>query len=379
MRKVRVLVVDDAAAVRRVVSDALASDPEVEVAGVAPTGRLALAKLPQLNPDLVTLDVEMPGMSGLETLAEIRTYYPDLPVIMLSAHTEQGAVVTLEALSLGASDYLAKPAGLPSPEDVQAYLREHLLPKVKALCAARIGHPASPLVARPAPPEAEPREAEPREVRPRVERIDVVGIGVSTGGPNALAAILSGLTADFPVPILVVQHMPPVFTRLLAERLCDSTPLRVREAVPGGVLEPGAVWLARGESHMVVEKQGRRTSVNVNQEPRENSCRPSVDVLFRSLAAAFGPRTLAVVLTGMGRDGLRGCQEVRDAGGQVVVQDEATSVVWGMPGFVANAGLAHAVVPLGGIAAEIERRAWVRRSRALATAAAVRTGVVSGG
>jgi len=373
MRKIRVLVVDDAAAVRRVVSDALASDPEIEVAGVAPTGRLALAKLPQLNPDLVTLDVEMPGMSGLETLAEIRTYYPDLPVIMVSAHTEQGAVVTLEALSLGASDYLAKPAGLPSAEDVQAYLREHLLPKVKALCATRLGRPASLLVARPAPPETEPRE-----VRPRAERIDVVGIGVSTGGPNALAVILSGLAADFPVPILVVQHMPPVFTRLLAERLCDSTPLRVREAVPGGQLEPGVVWLARGDHHMVVEKQGKRTNVGINQEPRENSCRPSVDVLFRSLAATFGARSLAAVLTGMGRDGLRGCQEVRDAGGQVLAQDEATSVVWGMPGFVANAGLAQAVLPLNGIAAEIERKAWVRRSRGLAATSANRKGVSSG-
>lgn len=374
MRKIRVLVVDDAAAVRHVVSDALASDPAIEVVGVAPTGRLALAKLPQLNPDLVTLDVEMPGMSGLETLAEIRTYYPDLPVIMLSAHTEQGAVVTLEALSLGASDYLAKPTGLSSSEEAQGYLREYLLPKVKALCVSRVGHGVSPLVARPVLPEAEPTE-----VRPRAERIDVIGIGVSTGGPNALATVLSGLSADFPVPCVVVQHMPLVFTRLLADRLCDSTPLRVREAVPGGLLEPGVVWLARGDYHMTVERQAKRLSVSLNQEPRENSCRPSVDVLFRSLAEVFGARSLAVVLTGMGKDGLRGCQEIRDAGGQVLVQDEATSVVWGMPGFVANAGLAQAVLPLDQIGPEIERRAWVRRSRALAAASGGRRGAVSGG
>jgi len=365
VRKVRVLVVDDAAAVRRVVSEALASDPAIEVAGVAPTGRLALAKLPQLSPDLVTLDVEMPGMSGLETLAEIRTYYPDLPVIMLSAHTEQGAAVTLEALSLGASDYLAKPTGLSSSEEAQSYLRENLIPKVKALCAARIGHAVSPLVAQPGSRPA--RAAGPR---PRAERIDVVGIGVSTGGPNALATVLSGIGRDFPVPIVVVQHMPPVFTRLLAERLCDSTPLRVREALPGGALEPGVVWLARGDFHLVLEKDDGKVRLNLNQGPRENSCRPSVDVLFRSLSQVFGARALAVVLTGMGRDGLRGCQEIRDAGGQVVVQDEATSVVWGMPGFVANAGLAQAVVPIGQVAGEIERRAWTRRSRALAAAAA---------
>lgn len=366
MRKVRVLVVDDAAAVRRVVSDALAEDPAIEVAGVAPTGRLALAKLPQLSPDLVTLDVEMPGMSGLETLAEIRTYYPNLPVIMLSAHTEQGAAVTLEALSLGASDYLSKPVGLASSEEAREYLREHLIPKVKALCAGRVGCAVSPLVAE---PEARPpRAAAPR---PRPERVDVVGIGVSTGGPNALATVLSGFARDFPVPILVVQHMPPVFTRLLAERLSDSTPLRVREAVPGGELGAGVVWVARGDHHLVVEKDDTRARLSLNQGPRENSCRPSVDALFRSLAAVFGARTLAVVLTGMGRDGLLGCQEVHDAGGQVIVQDEATSVVWGMPGFVANAGLAQAVLPLDRVAGEIERRAWARRARAAATVPAM--------
>ncbi len=360
MRKVRVLVVDDAAAVRRLVSEALASDPAVEVAGVAPTGRLALAKLPQLSPDLVTLDVEMPGMSGLETLSEIRTYYPALPVVMLSAHTEQGAAVTLEALALGASDYLPKPSGMSSPDEVRAYLCEHLLPKVKALCASRLGYAASPLVATPAP------RAVKVGLRPRPERVDVVGIGVSTGGPNALTSVLSQLGRDFPVPIVVVQHMPPVFTRLLAERLSDCTPLRVREAVPGGALEPGVVWLARGDYHLVLERDEAGVRVQLNQGPRENSCRPSVDVLFRSLAEVFGARTLAVVLTGMGRDGLRGCQEVHDAGGQVIVQDEATSVVWGMPGFVANAGLAQAVLPLDQVAGGIERRAWARRARAMA-------------
>ncbi|MGD1147045.1 MAG: chemotaxis-specific protein-glutamate methyltransferase CheB [Thermoanaerobaculaceae bacterium] len=373
MRKIRVLVVDDAAVVRRLVSEALAGDPAIEIAGVAPTGRLALAKLPHLSPDLVTLDVEMPGMSGLETLAEIRTYYPDLPVIMLSAHTEQGAAITLEALSLGASDYLPKPAGLSNLEETREYLREQLIPKVKALCAGRVGHAVSALVAQPAP-EGTRRAA----VQPRADRLEIVGIGVSTGGPNALATLLSGVARDFPLPIVVVQHMPPVFTRLLAERLSDSTPLKVREAVPGGVLEPGVVWLARGDYHLVVEREGKRLSVNINQEPRENSCRPSVDVLFRSLARVFGGRSLAVVLTGMGRDGLQGCQEIRDVGGQVVVQDEATSVVWGMPGFVANAGLAHAIVPLGLVAGEMERRAWARRSRAMAAMSAGGGRAISG-
>ncbi len=262
---------------------------------------------------------------------------------------------------------------MSSPEEAREYLREHLLPKVKALCAGRIGHAVPQLVATPLPRAA---KAAPR---PRLERIDVVGIGVSTGGPNALAVVLSRLGRDFPVPIVVVQHMPPVFTRLLAERLADGTQLRVREAVPGGVLEPGVVWLARGDYHLVVERDDRVQRVGLNQGPRENSCRPSVDVLFKSLARVHGAHTLAVVLTGMGRDGLLGCQEIRDAGGQVVVQDEATSVVWGMPGFVANAGLAHAVLPLDEMAGEIERRAWARRNRAGAAVAMLGGNSASGG
>jgi two-component system chemotaxis response regulator CheB len=374
MRRIRVLVVDDAATVRRLVSEALASDPAIEVAGVAPTGRLALAKLPQLSPDLVTLDVEMPGMSGLEVLTEIRTHYPDLPVVMLSAHTERGAVVTLEALALGASDYLAKPAGFSNPEEAGAYLRDQLIPKVKALCATRLGRESSSLVARPLSVPVRPG---PHLVP--TERVDILAIGVSTGGPNALARVLAGFPREFPVPVVVVQHMPPLFTRLLAERLSDTSPLRVREATPGGALEPGSAWLARGDYHMLVERAGKQLRVNINQEPPENSCRPAVDVLFRSVAQVFGARSLAVVLTGMGRDGLRGCEEIRAAGGQVLVQDEATSVVWGMPGFVANAGLADAVLPLDEIPAEIERRVWARRTRVMGAGLAGGCRMVPGG
>jgi len=374
MRKIRVLVVDDAATVRRLVSEALASDPAIEVAGVAPTGRLALAKLPQLNPDLVTLDVEMPGMSGLEVLAEIRTHYPDLPVLMLSSYTERGAAVTLEALALGASDYLPKPTGLPSAEEAGAYLRGELIPKVKALCANRVEWGSSPLVTRPAPRAA---KGEPGPTP--TERVDVLAIGVSTGGPNALSQVMAALPGEFPVPIVVVQHMPPVFTRLLAERLSETSRFRVREAAAGEALEPGSVWLARGDYHLVVERSDKQLRVNVNQEPPENSCRPAVDVLFRSVAQVFGAGSLAVVLTGMGRDGLRGSEEIRAAGGQVLVQDEATSVVWGMPGFVANAGLANAVLPLPEIAAEIERRVWSKRSRVLRRGFADAAGKVPGG
>jgi two-component system, chemotaxis family, protein-glutamate methylesterase/glutaminase len=322
----------------------------------------------------VTLDVEMPGMSGLEVLAEIRTHYPDLPVLMLSSYTERGAAVTLEALALGASDYLGKPAGFSNPEEAGAYLRDQLVPKVKALCANRAGREISPLVAHPV-------SLQMRQVLGPFpsERVDILAVGVSTGGPNALAKVLAELPRDFPVPIVVVQHMPPVFTRLLADRLSDTSPLRVREAIVEGVLEPGSVWLARGDYHLLVERAGKQLRVNINQEPPENSCRPAVDVLFRSVAQVFGARSLAVVLTGMGRDGLGGCEEIRAAGGQVLVQDEATSVVWGMPGFVANAGLAHAVLPLHEIPAEIERRVWAKRSRAMGAGLAGGTRKAPGG
>jgi two-component system chemotaxis response regulator CheB len=183
-----------------------------------------------------------------------------------------------------------------------------------------------------------------------------VAIGTSTGGPNALDEVFAGLPADLPVPVVVVQHMPPMFTRLLAERLSARHAIKVSEGRPDGVLRPGHAWLAPGDFHMSVAREGAEVRVRLNQDPPENSCRPAADVLFRSVAQAFGPGALAVVLTGMGQDGLRGCEAVRAAGGQVLAQDEATSVVWGMPGFVARAGLADRVLPLALVAPEIVRR-----------------------
>jgi two-component system chemotaxis response regulator CheB len=197
--------------------------------------------------------------------------------------------------------------------------------------------------------------------------VDVVAIGVSTGGPTALAEVLPRIAADFPVPIVIVQHMPPLFTKLLADRLDKRCSLRVEEGRPGAVLLPGTIWIAPGDWHMTVERASGSVVLRTHQGAQENSCRPAVDVLFRSVASVYGPRVLAVVLTGMGQDGLRGCEHVREAGGQVIVQDQATSVVWGMPGYVAEAGLAHRVLPLDGIAAEIARRA-VRPAAARVTA-----------
>jgi two-component system chemotaxis response regulator CheB len=341
--KIRVLVVDDAVVFRRLVAQELSADPAIEVVGTAANGRIALAKLPQLNPDLVILDIEMPELDGLATLREIRKTHPRLPVIMFSALTERGAVATLDALALGATDYFAKPTGAGGPQASLAVIREELIPEIKALC----GRAAAPAVA------VDPVDG------PAVRsdtRVEVVAVGTSTGGPNALADLFAGLPADLPVPVVIVQHMPPMFTRLLAERLAAQSGLRVEEGRAGGVLRPGHAWVAPGGYHMAVARDGVETRVVLHQDPPENSCRPAADVLFRSVARAFGPAALAVVLTGMGQDGLRGCQAIREAGGRVIAQDEATSVVWGMPGFVARAGLADRVLPLAMIAPEVVRR-----------------------
>jgi two-component system chemotaxis response regulator CheB len=340
--KIRVLVVDDAAVFRRLVAQELSADAAIEVVGTAANGRIALARLPQLNPDLVILDVEMPELDGLATLREIRRTHPRLPVIMFSALTERGAAATLDALALGATDYFAKPAGAGGLDGSLQVIREELIPEIKALC----GRAAAPAVTvAPAVPAGR-----------GAGRVEVVAVGTSTGGPNALADLFAGLPADLPVPVVVVQHMPPMFTRLLAERLSAQSGLRVEEGRAGGVLRPGHAWIAPGGYHMAVARDGVETRVVLNQDPPENSCRPAADVLFRSVARAFGPGALAVVLTGMGQDGLRGCEAVREAGGQVIAQDEATSVVWGMPGFVARAGLADKVLPLATIAPEVVRR-----------------------
>jgi two-component system chemotaxis response regulator CheB len=350
MGRVRVLVVDDSAVARRVVSEELAGDPTLEVAGTASNGRIALARMPALNPDVVLLDVEMPEMDGLATLAELRKSYPRLPVIMFSSLTERGAAVTLDALALGASDYVTKPDGGGGPEAARRVLREALIPKIKSLCKAE---PAAAVAPAPRPfcPAPTPR---------RAARVQCVAVGASTGGPNALADLFAGLPGDLPVPLLIVQHMPPMFTRLLAERLTARHPLRVEEGGSGVLLRPGQAWIAPGDYHMVVAGDAPPYRLLLHQEPPENSCRPAVDVLFRSVARAFGPGCLGVVLTGMGQDGLRGCEAIREAGGQVLAQDEASSVVWGMPGYVARAGLADRVLPLSVLASEIRNRVSAR-------------------
>ena len=376
---ISVLVVDDSVVVRKLVTSVLDADPDLAVVGTAPNGRIALAKIAQLRPDLVTLDIEMPEMDGLETLRQLRRTDRALPVVMFSTLTERAAQATLEALSLGADDYVTKPANVGSVTAAMEAVRAQLVPKVKALCAARrpvsrvhpaAAHPAalSPTAPRPtaldpraaraaAPvPGVRPAAAAPRPVAPAAAPSSpglvpqVLAIGCSTGGPEALGTVLRALPASLPVPVVVVQHMPPLFTAMFAQRLDAQCALRVREAEDGDRLEPGRVLIAPGDFHMTVSRAGALPVVRLDSSAQENFCRPAVDPLFRSLAQAYGSAVLALVLTGMGQDGLLGAGRLREAGAPVLVQDAATSTVWGMPGAIANAGLATAVLPLPQVA-----------------------------
>lgn len=351
--RIRILVVDDSVVIRRLVTHALSEDPSLEVVGSAPNGSIGLARIPQVNPDVITLDIEMPEMDGLEMLRRLRETYKDVRVIMFSTLTERGAASTIEALSLGADDYVAKASNAGSLDRSMASLRSELIPKIKQFFTLEEERPVGPAVA--LTPLSAPVSVK-QDFRPCFSP-KAVAIGVSTGGPNALGAIMPSFPADFPLPVLIVQHMPPVFTRLLAERLQNATKLKVEEAVHGTVVEPGKVLIAPGNYHMRVHKNGLKTSVTLDQEPPENSCRPAVDVLFRSVEEAYGAAVICVILTGMGYDGLRGTEVLKARGACVIAQDEATSVVWGMPGAVVNAGLADAVVPLDGVVPEILRRA----------------------
>jgi two-component system chemotaxis response regulator CheB len=350
MKKAKVLVVDDAMLIRRMVTDVLAADPAIEIVGEATNGRIALQKIEQLNPDLVTLDVEMPEMNGLQTLKAIRKTHPRLPVIMFSAVTERGAADTLEALHYGASDYVTKPAGAAGKDTAQARIREDLIPKIKSLCRVVTGVQALKSMGAKAPAAF--------TLRPLGSSIsaDVVAISLSTGGPAAIGEIAAKLPADFRVPLMVVPHMAPMFTRFFAERLATQTRLKVVEATDGEAVQPGVIYVAPGEAHLTLQRRNGASVLVLSQDPPVHGHRPAADVLFRSVAEVYGSRALGLVLTGMGQDGVSGCEAITTAGGRVIVQDEATSVVWEMAGLVAKAGLADAVMPLADIAGELTRR-----------------------
>jgi two-component system, chemotaxis family, protein-glutamate methylesterase/glutaminase len=363
---VKVLVVDDAVVFRKGICDALRDDPDIQDVSISSNGKLALQKMAHSLPDLVILDVEMPEMDGLATVTEIRKRWPRLPVIMCSALTTQGARITLQALELGANDFITKPVSSSVTESL-AHFRQQLLPRIKSCCRHLLGQSDSgarqttALSATTTPKSVAPALPTPTPRPMGNQRIDLVVIGVSTGGPNALSQLIPHLPGDLPVPLLIVQHMPAMFTKLLAERLNSNAALAVDEASDGIIAKAGQVWIAPGGHHLTVSRVGEEFRLALNDEQPENSCRPAADVLFRSAAQVCGASTLAIVLTGMGEDGLSGCRLIHHAGGQVIVQDKESSVVWGMPGQVAKAGLADKQLPLTEIADDILARLKVGR------------------
>lgn len=386
--RIRVLVVDDSVVMRRVISEILGEDDAIEVVGTAANGAIALGRAERLRPDVITLDVEMPEMDGLSALRQMRERGIESRVIMFSTLTAHGAAAALEALSLGASDCVTKPANAGSPEAARAALRGDLLPKIKQFVpkmgriagdssggaegatGAATGVAGSRGVAprgsdgngvRAGLPGAGLSMGVPRLPTTRTPRL--VAVGVSTGGPNALSVVVPELPAEFPLPVVIVQHMPPLFTRLLAERLQLRSQLEVREAQEGDEVRAGRVLIAPGDYHLRLVREGANVRVALDQGPMENSCRPAVDVMFRSARECYGGDVVAVVLTGMGQDGLAGAMQLHDSGAIVIAQDEATSVVWGMPGYVVKAGIAHQVLPIEQVSRKLmdcARTAWGR-------------------
>jgi two-component system chemotaxis response regulator CheB len=355
-RRIRILIVDDSAVMRSLLRTVVTADPLLEVAGTASDGASALQSLSTLRPDLMLLDVEMPVMDGLVTLKKMRSMGHRMPVIMCSSLTQRGARVTIEALAGGASDYVAKPSGQSGREAAIRALSQELLPKIHALTSVAATQPVAAPFSEAAPSVVQM----PMPIRPQAATVTpaVVVLGVSTGGPAALDEVLPALPNYFPLPVLVVQHMPELFTKLLAERLNGRCKLTVREAAEGATVVPGTISIARGNWHMEVRASANTSAppmLHLTQGPMENHCRPAVDVLFRSAASVYGGAVLAVVLTGMGSDGLAGCRLLRAQGATVLAQDQPTSAVWGMPGAVTNAGLAHRVLPLRAVAPEILR------------------------
>jgi two-component system chemotaxis response regulator CheB len=352
-----VLVVDDSAVIRHIVRDVIEEAPGLKVSATASNGAAALDRMAEHLPDLVVLDIEMPVLDGLATLERIRSRWPDLPVVMFSTLTHRGATATLDALARGATDYVPKPSQLGGAEEAKAAVAATLVPVLHS--CARVSRARQRLSSATSLRAGRDRLVD-RPLRPlrplRPVRPEALVVASSTGGPHALSEIVPRLPGDLPVPVLVVQHMPALFTRLLAERLDARSALSVREGEDGMVVEPSTVYIAPGGVHMSVRAGPAGRPVLVRDDgPPENSCKPSADVLFRAAAAFWGANLVGLVLTGMGHDGLAGSKMLVEQGGSVLVQDEATSVVWGMPGAVAREGLAQAELPLPEIADTLTR------------------------
>lgn len=364
---IQVLIVDDSAVIRGLISKALEQEPEIVVAGTAMNGERALSWMESHYVNVVILDVEMPVMDGLTALKKIQSLYPNVRVIMASGLTSKGAETTVQALSLGAVGCVAKPQTGSAAESIRVLSNELVMmikavasPKAKPVLKSRTTQQQHPHV------QTQPSKHNLSDQRIFSQKIkfykqpDVLVIGTSTGGPKALAELLPEIPIDLPIPILIVQHMPAGFTEILASHIQKDTGRITVEAKDNEPLESHKTYVAPGGSHLLIgEKNGQKVT-HINQAPAEHFCRPSVNPLFRSAAEHFGDRTLAVMLTGMGEDGIEGSHEIAQVGGTIIAQDEASSVVWGMPAAVVYAGLADKVLPLSQIAAEIKSQCLVR-------------------
>ncbi len=339
---VRVLVVDDSAFMRKAISMMIEEDPDIEVVGTARDGMEAIEKVKSLKPDLMTLDVEMPRMDGITALRRIMKETP-LPVLMVSSLTVEGARVTVEALSAGAVDFIPKQLSYVSLDITK--IKDDLISKIKAITRNRLRIFSKPLSNKPSAPR--------NSAGPRLVGAQIVTIGISTGGPFSLQKVIPSLPGNFPVPVAIVQHMPPHFTRSLAERLDSISRLEVCEAEDGMELTRGKVYIAPGGLHMKFRRNGDDVKLSVSRDPDDTLHRPSVDVMFSSAFDMFGGKILAAVMTGMGHDGLEGVKLIKGAGGKVIAQDEESCVVYGMPKAIVDADLADAVVPLDDMASTL--------------------------
>lgn len=359
---IRVVVVDDSVVVRRLVVQVLESDPNFEVVGTAANGSIALTKVEQLAPDVVTMDIEMPQLNGVEAVRELRARGHKMPIIMFSTLTERGATATLDALSAGASDYVAKPANIGSVTESLQAVADQLIPKIKGLVAGKLvrtklGAPVrseqTDNVLRPGRSAAHSQSRVKVRTDQKRHAIRAVVLGSSTGGPEALSKLIGAMPTLLPVPLLITQHMPPVFTKQLATRLDRIGPHRVVEVTDGQAIVAGNIYIAPGDFHFTLTDVTGTVRARLTQDPPVNFCRPSVDVMFRSTLEVYGGSLLSVMLTGMGSDGKAGAGAIVELGGTVIVQDEQSSVVCGMPGAVATAGFAHRILPLSELGSTI--------------------------
>ncbi|MBE9537392.1 MAG: chemotaxis response regulator protein-glutamate methylesterase [Proteobacteria bacterium] len=350
---INVLVVDDSAFMRKAMTKMLESDPTIHVVGLARDGEEGVKLVKDLKPDVVTLDIEMPRMGGLEALKEIMTHTPT-PVIMVSSLTEEGAQVTLDALDLGAVDFMAKQIAGSTMDIVK--IEQDLVAKVKSSAGTKVA-PLSPTAKLPeGGPQvlSIPKGHIPQGARKSIQKTAVIAIGASTGGPKSLQEVLPLFPADLPVGILVVQHMPKAFTGPFADRLNESCPMKVKEAQEGDVVKPGEILVAPGGIHMEVRKlKPTEVTVHLTSDPQELLYKPSVDVMMNSVAEVYPGRAVAVMMTGMGSDGVKGMSAIKEKHGRTIAQDEATCVVYGMPKAVVDANVVDKVIPLQSIAAEV--------------------------